>query len=415
MKENLLLGLRLRSGMTQEELSDSSGISVRTIRNFERGVIRRPRRSSVDMLLDVLDPRLKEKLRSAAVEELGTPVGMAAEWLKVLGDEPATWRGGRPPRSSLVGRDTQVALLGRLLLERQVVVVTGAGGAGKSRVALAAAEEVGGRLGEGVAVVDLGRIPQERCTGVDAALERAEEAVAEVLGVRLVTGSRQRLVLVLDNAEHLRRTTARLVDRLLARFPEAHVLVTARRPPELAGTTLHEVAPLAPAAAVELLVSRAGGECPDLDLSGQGERLGALVSLLDGLPRLIEFAARRLRIVPLDLLLAGGRTLRLLGSDDPRVLPHQRSPEASLRWSLDLLGERHERLLVQLARDADARPGAGGVEAAPGGITELEDFGLLADLAETSLLQVDRGSRYRYRMLRHVRALLDDSVAVATP
>lgn len=102
MKENLLLGLRLRSGMTQEELSDSSGISVRTIRNFERGVIRRPRRSSVDMLLDVLDPRLKEKLRSAAVEELGTPVGMAAEWLKVLGDEPHDLAGR--PAAALVPR-----------------------------------------------------------------------------------------------------------------------------------------------------------------------------------------------------------------------------------------------------------------------------------------------------------------------
>ncbi|MFG3104238.1 helix-turn-helix domain-containing protein [Streptomyces sp. NPDC048182] len=416
MTENLLLRLRLRSGLTQEELSDSSGISVRTIRNFERGAIRRPRRSSVEMLLDVLDPELKERLHTAAVDDLATPVGMATDWLKVLGPEPGVWRGGRPPRSSLLGRDAEIAELGRRLRDQQVVVVTGMGGAGKSRVALAAAEEAGRRLDEGVAVVGLGRVPREHETGPGEALRLAGEAVARVLGTRLAEGGPHRLVVVLDDTEHLPLTTARLVDRLLARLPRAHVLVTARRPPGLIGASLYEVAPLDGDTGVELLRSRAADACPELDLSGCGERLAALVGLLDGLPRLIEFAARRLRTVSLDLLLTDDRAPRLLGCDDPAAPEHQRSAGAGLRWSLDLLDASHERLLRRLARG----PVAGGDVLA--GLTDAADVGLLADLADACLLQVDRGERpergghYGYRPLRHVRALLaDDPPAVTAP
>ncbi|RAG87114.1 ATPase [Streptacidiphilus pinicola] len=415
MNENLLLRLRLQSGMTQEELSERSGISVRTIRNFERGLIQRPRRSSVDMLLDVLDPGLKEKLRSAPMDDLGMPVGMAAEWLKLVGPEPGAWRGSRPPRSSLVGRDHDVELLGRLVLEQQLVVITGPGGVGKSRIALAVAEAVATQLPDGVAVVELGTVPGERDLDQDAVLELAEQAVADRLGEETAAGGRHRMLMVLDNAEHLPQAGARLVDRLLGRFPGMHVLMTARRAPELAGAVLCELAPLAPPVAVELLLDRLRSCCPDLDLSAEGERLTTLVGLLDGLPRLIEFAAHRLRMVPLESLLTDGQAVRLLGSGDVRTLPHQRTPEASLRWSLALLGPRHERLLTRLARDGgEAGFRVGELEVDPDEFSELEAVGLLADLAETSLLQVDRGGRYRYRMLRHVRAFLDDPATLAT-
>ncbi|WP_377267930.1 helix-turn-helix domain-containing protein [Peterkaempfera sp. SMS 1(5)a] len=408
MNDNLLLRLRLQSGMTQEELSERSGISVRTIRNVERGLIQRPRRSSVDMLLEVLDPSLKEKLRSAPMDDLGMPVGMAAEWLKLVGPEKGVWRGSRPPRSSLVGRRAEVELLAGLALEQQVVVVTGPGGVGKSRVALAAAESAGSQLRDGVAVVELGLIPGERDLAGPAVLELAEQAVIDLLGEEADAG-RQQLLLVLDNAEHLPETTSLLVDWLLARFPGVHVLVTARRAPGLADAVLCELAPLGTEAAVELLLERLRTGCPDLDLSADSERLIALVGLLDGLPRLIEFAAHRLRMVPLESLLADGQAVRLLSSGDRRTLPHQRTPEASLRWSLDLLDDRHERLLAQLARGSRRTFRVGELEVDPGEFSELEAVGLLADLAETSLLQVDRGGSYQYRMLRHVRAFLAGS------
>lgn len=414
MNDNLLLRLRLQSGMTQEELSERSGISVRTIRNFERGLIQRPRRSSVDMLLDVLDPSLKEKLRSAPVDDLGMPVGMAAEWLKLVGPEPGAWRGSRPPRSSLVGRRAETELLAALALEQQVVIVTGPGGVGKSRVALAAAESAGSELRDGVAVVELGLIPGERDLAGPAVLELAEQAVDDLLGEEAAGGGRQQLLLVLDNAEHLPETIPLLVDWLLARSPGVHVLVTARRAPSVDGAVLCELAPLGPEAAVELLLERLRTGCPDLDLSADSERLIALVGLLDGLPRLIEFAAHRLRMVPLESLLADGQAVRLLSSGDQRTLPHQRTPEASLRWSLDLLGRRHERLLAQLARGSRGSFRVGELEVDPGEFSELEVVGLLADLAETSLLQVDRSGQYRYRMLRHVRTFLDGSGALAS-
>ncbi len=412
MKENLFLRLRVQSGMTQEELSERSGISVRTIRNFECGLIQRPRRSSVDMLLDVLDPGLKEKLRSAPIDDMGMPVGMAAEWLKLVGPRPTAWRGSRPPRSSMVGRSAEVELVAGLVVEHQVVVVTGPGGVGKSRVALAAAEDAGGRLGDGVVVVELGRVPGERDTDLTAATGLAEEAVDELVGDDAVVAGQQ-LLLVLDNTEHLPRATDRLVERMLTRYPGLHVLVTSRRAPELDGAVLCELAPLSPLTGVELLLDRLRTCCPALDLSAETERLARLVDMLDGLPRLIEFAAHRLRMVPLESLLSGSQAVRLLGRGDQRALPHQRTPEASLRWSLDLLDSRHERLLARLARSARPSFRVGDLDVDPAEFSETEAVGLLADLAETSLLQVVRGARYDYRMLSHVRAFLDAPAPLA--
>ena len=415
MKENLFLRLRLQSGMTQEELSERSGISVRTIRNFECGLIQRPRRSSVDMLLEVLDPGLGEQLRAAPIDDLGMPVGMAAEWLTLVGPRPAAWRGSRPPRSPMVGRAAEVEVLAGLAVEHQVVVVTGPGGVGKSRVALAAAEDAGGRLGDGVVVVELGRIPGERETDVATAAELAEEAVDELLGDEAPAGGGQQLLVVLDNAEHLPQATDRLVDRLLTRFPHLHVLVTSRRAPELDGAVLCELGSLSAHTGVELLLDRLRSCCSGLDLSAETDRLARLVGMLDGLPRLIEFAAHRLRMVPLDSLLTGDQAVRLLGCGDQRALPHQRTPEASLRWSLDLLDSRHERLLTRLARSARPSFRVGELDVDTTEFSDVETVGLLADLVETSLLQVDRGDRYDYRMLCHVRAFLDtpETLAVA--
>ncbi len=413
MKENLFLRLRLQSGMTQEELSERSGISVRTIRNFECGLIQRPRRSSVDMLLDVLDPGLKEKLRAAPIDDLGMPVGMAAEWLKLVGPRPPAWRGSRPPRSSLVGRAAEVELIAGLAVEHQVVVVTGPGGVGKSRVALAAAERAGDSLGDGVVVVELGRIPGERDLGAVEATELAAAAVDELVGDEVPTGGGQQLLMVLDNAEHLPQATDSLVDRMLARFPGLHVLVTSRRAPELDGAVLCELGSLRPETGVELLLDRLSACCPGLDLSAVPERLARLVGLLDGLPRLIEFAAHRLRMVPLDSLLSGGQAVRLLCCGDQRALPHQRTPEASLRWSLDLLDSRHERLLARLASSSRPSFRLGELDVDPAEFSEVEAVGLLADLAETSLLQVNRGAGYDYRMLSHVRAFLGAPATLA--
>ncbi|MGW4566108.1 helix-turn-helix domain-containing protein [Streptomyces sp. NPDC004561] len=420
MIDNLLLRLRLQSGLTQEELSERSGISVRTIRNFERGLIQRPRRSSVDMLLEVLDPDLKERLRTAPVEELGAASGMAAEWLQLVEPGEVDWQGTRPPRTSLIGREDEIARLGELLTSHQTVVLTGPGGVGKSRVALAAAERFMHRFPDGIAVAEMGRVPRERDLDGQTALEQALHCATAPLTAGPDPRGRHQL-LILDNAEHLTRTVPALVDRLLGERPALRILVTARRTPVLPEAALCELPPLPDDAAVALLVDRLRTSCPTLDLTRQLPQVAELVRQLDGLPRFMEFAAHRLRIVPLSVLLADHRAMRLLGSADGSVLPHQRTLEASLRWSLELLDERHQRLLDRLARHHEVwRFSVDELGPTDTGLTDLEVLEVLADLADSSLLQVVRGSRYEYRLLHHVRAVLTttrtpDAVPVPVP
>jgi transcriptional regulator with XRE-family HTH domain len=405
LNNNLFLRLRLQRGLTQEELSERSGISIRTIRKFERGLIERPRRSSVDMLLAVLDPDL-EHLRTAPVDELGLPPGMAAEWLPLVDPGVWKWRGSRPPRTSLIAREREVEQLGELVIAQRAVVVTGPGGVGKSRVALAAAESIGRMFSHGVAVAEMGRIPGEQQLDSQSVMELAVAAVDGLFTGEAPPHGRH-VLLILDNTEHLARTTALLVDRLLNDQPALHILITSRRPPVLHGARIWELALPSCEAAMELLVDRLQTSCPTLDLSDESTRMAELVRRLDRLPRFVEFAAHRLRIMPLSALLSDHHAMRLLGSADFATLPHQQTMEANILWSLDLLDERHQGLLACLAHRPDSVSFGVG-EPGEGEFAHPEAMELLADLADFSLLQVDRGRRYEYRMFRHIQAVMTD-------
>ncbi|MGV9349090.1 helix-turn-helix domain-containing protein [Streptomyces spiralis] len=392
MNREALRHLRIQQGLTQEELSYQSGVSVRTIRNVECGLIERPRRKSVDLLLAVLDPEQKH-LRRATMDEMRLGTG--------------AWRGTRPPHTSLVGREDDVRELGELVLGNQLVMVTGPGGVGKSRVALAAAESIGPRFADGVAVVEMGWLPREQDLDAEAAMRYALEAVHGLLTGECGPDGLG-LLLVLDNTEHLVSTVPVLVNRLLNDHPTLHVLITSRRAGPLYGARIWELGLLSGEAAVELLTERVRMSCPTLDLSDDLRQLAELARQLDCLPGLLEFAAHRLRTAPLSTLLSHHYGLKLLGSTDSSALPHQRSAQESLRWSLELLDEEHLEMLIRLAQRSESFSfdAGGSVEDE---FTTPEAMELLADLADASLLQVSRGRSYEYRMLRHVKALLLDA------
>ncbi|WP_415952949.1 helix-turn-helix domain-containing protein [Streptomyces sp. KLOTTS4A1] len=412
MVQNSLTRLRLLRGYTQEELSELSGISVRTIRNLERGQVHKPRRSSVEMLLTVLDPEWR---REGSDGTGGRPAGPDSAgglaWAELLGQNRPVWRGPRPVRSSLIGRGPDVRRLEALVGEQQIVAVTGAAGIGKTRLAQAAAELCGPAFPDGVAVVELGRIPGEDRLDPDESLELAALALEEAFGDRRPAAGRQALVL-LDNAEHLPTTTARLVERLVTQNPRTHLLVTSRQVPELTGATVWEVPSLTPEAAVDLLLDRLGSVCPRLDLSGARQLLDVLCGELDRLPRLVEFAAHRLRGVPLETLVSDSRVLATLGSADRSLLPHQRSLAASVQWSLGLLEEGHRSLLSRLASSGE-HASAEILWDVPADARDVHAVDGLARLVDTSLVQVDRGGVYRYRVLRHVRTVLTASGVAA--
>jgi predicted ATPase len=357
------------------------------------------------MLLSVLNPALQQALRTQTPDIAAIPTGLTADWLHLVSRRAGSWRGPTPPRTPLLGRAAQVAEVAELIREVPVLVLTGPGGIGKSRLALAAAEQLRSWFAGGIGVYEMSRIPRETDTDPQTAADRALGGVQDLLPAGDAQFGRRQL-LVLDNTEHLPETTALLVERLLDGPTAPRILITSRRPPRLNGCGVWEVPALPIESAAELMLERARSSCPTLDLGSAHDQVFALCYELDRLPRLLEFAAHRLRIVSLASLLSDDRVLRLLGSADIATPPHQRSLESSLRWSLDLLEERHRLFLIRMSRltgpftlesfggsdpDSEGPAGAGAVE-------------LLSDLAESSLLHVERGVQYRYRMLSHVRA-----------
>ncbi|WP_433088353.1 ATP-binding protein [Dactylosporangium sp. CA-052675] len=293
------------------------------------------------------------------------------------GGLPAAWRRAVTP---LVGREPDLAAVGRALLEAPLVTVVATGGAGKTRLAAELARSVSGS--RPVHVVELAglRSPSEVRPAVLAVLTEAE-----------LDG-----LLVLDNCEHVLGAAAQVVAELLAVAPpEAGVLATSRAPLGLVGEVVHRLPALPDDEAIALLEARvrAGGSVP----AWPRERALALVNRLDNLPLALELAAARLRHMPIEDVLAGLTDRFALLDDALRGLPERHaSLWAMVDWSRELLAPAERDLLERLAVipapfTADtATAVAGGADVRRG----------LAILVEQSLLRLERD---RYRMLETVR------------
>jgi predicted ATPase/DNA-binding XRE family transcriptional regulator len=397
-----IAALRERRGWTQERLAEESGLSVRTIRNLELGVVQNPRRSSVDLLAQALGVEIGEE-----PDHHGQPV------------DPARWRGPQPGASVLVGDRSEHDRLMETVRANRLTTFLGPGGIGKTRHALHVAARIGGSFRDGVAVVELGDLVPERYThGSQAAavLQRIRRQVrwgraTDLPDPTAGTGEDDlNLLLILDNAEHVPDGVTAVTRELLASCPGIQVLITARRRlTERLGVN-REIQPLSGPAAVELV-----GDLLAADSRGTAE-LGAelpmvaeLCRRLGGLPRYLEFAAERMRTLPVQQLLAHGPTMDMLWSNDRALLEHQRSAADSVRWNLDLLGDAHTRLLMRITAlptrlftldDVVAEPD----RLLPGRANPLT---LLSDLHETSLVLADPQDRYRYRLAPFVAEVMD--------
>ena len=276
--------------------------------------------------------------REALVEELGLDPGPALRDLqrRILEQDPTLILPGTPMDSGtlpattnpLRGRATELSEL-RALLEQddvRLLVLTGAGGSGKSRLALEVAHETAGRFAHGSAFVE--RSPD------------ALEDLSQALRAR-------ELLLVLDNLEQLRAGGPLLVE-LLRRTSGLRLLVTSRVVLHLSGEHVYPVGPLAEDDATALLVERAGVAAAGL--TDQQQVLRRLCLQLDRVPLAIELAATRLRsLTPAELLTRLEDRLPSLAGG-PRDLPaRQQTLQATLDWSLDLLLPDVQAALARLA------------------------------------------------------------------
>ena len=325
--------------------------------------------------------------------------------------------------TEVVGRTAAVTELRELLTERRLVTLTGPGGVGKTRLAVETAAGLAGAFPDGVWLVELaGPALAGACAPADA--------VMTVLGIRddssvdpfdlLADALRaSRMLLILDNCEHLVDQAAKLTARLLQAGSELRILVTSREPLMLAGEVVWTVPPLQlpdlaagrpPAAlaqfsAVQLFVVRAGASAPGFRLDeGNAQAVAGLCRRLDGIPLALELAATRVRTLGVHELLARlDDRFRLLVTGHRDAPPRQQTLWAVIDWSWELLTEPERLVLRRLAVAADgcSLPAAEAICAEDG----LDVLGLVARLVDRSLVVVADGpDGVRYRLLESVAA-----------
>lgn len=338
------------------------------------------------------------------------------------------------PLSSFVGRTTELAEVRRLLAASRLLTLTGAGGIGKTRLAIAAVQGLPSGLVEEAWMVELASL-------TDPAL--VERAVAAACGVqeqpgKLLTESlrsalRERSVLLLlDNCEHLTPACAALVPALLDSCPNMRVLATSRAPLGVPGELAWRVpamevgdwgSPTTPPDAampdaVHLFLERARAAQPGFALSERAMPVvGQICRRLDGIPLAIELAAARVKVLAVEQIAArlDDRFRLLTGGPRGGVLPRHQTLRAALDWSYDLLAPEEQALLRRLAVFA----GGCGLEAAevvcagePVEADQLLD--LLGSLVDQSLLVADvQGDEARYRLLETVRQYAAERLAAS--
>jgi len=356
---DLLKQYRSRARLSQEELAERAGLSVRAISDLERGLKQRPRTATVRLLLEALG---LSKPDQAAFEAAAHGEASPAE------TGPARAHNLPPQLTSFVGRTNELVMVVELLLRPDVrlLTLTGAGGAGKTRLAVRVVEEVLLGFVDGVRFVDLAPVsdPALVSLAIARALQVTEGGSPSLLDAVAAHLGDRSMLLVLDNVEHV-VLAAPVATQLLVACPGLKVLVTSRVLLRVSGEHVYAVPPLTlpqpghqlPVAdvarfeAVRLFVTRAQAVKPGFALTR--ENAPAVVEIcqrLDGLPLAIELAAARVRLLAPQAMVArlGNRLALLTGGvrDHPA---RQQTLRAAIDWSYDLLSTEEQELLAALA------------------------------------------------------------------
>ena len=311
--------------------------------------------------------------------------------------------------TTFIGRAVELDGIREALHHARLVTCVGAGGSGKSRLAVQAAAELADEHRAGTWWVDLSPISDPE--GVADALARVlglrPEHDRDVVGMLAGQLAGQEALLILDNCEQVVDATAQLVDALLHGAPSLHVLATSREPLGVPGEVAWRVPSLDDDAAVELFIERARQVRPGYNVAEQEVVvITDICRRLDGIPLAIELAAAQIRMMhPSRIALALDDRFRLLTGGSRTAMARQRTLEASVAWSHDLLDELEQVLFRRLSVFA----GGFTLEAAEsvcadGTLDEFAVLEFLTRLVDKSLVQAnpDEG-RTRYRLLETIR------------
>ncbi|HVE95087.1 MAG TPA: adenylate/guanylate cyclase domain-containing protein, partial [Acidimicrobiales bacterium] len=325
--------------------------------------------------------------------------------------------------TSFIGRDDELVQLGKLIAETRLLTVTGAGGCGKTRLALHAAADAIDAYPDGEWFVDLAPLSDP---------ELVVPTLAAVLGIKETPGrdwvdtiaqrlSGHRALVVLDNCEHVIAASAELADGLLRSCPGVTVLATSREPLGVDGEVTWRVPSLtvpderstlaveamAASDAVRLFIDRATRARPNFAVTNEtAPAVAQICQRLDGIPLAIELAAARVRVLSPQQIAAGlDDRFRMLGAGARTAVQRHQTLRASIDSSYDLLTERERVLFRRLAVFA----GGFDLDAAEAvcADVELDRWGVLevlVSLVDRSLVVADEdGDVTRYRMLESIR------------
>jgi len=331
-------------------------------------------------------------------------------------------RGFPAVRTRIIGRDRLLATIADHIDNAALVTLTGVGGCGKTRLAIEVGRRVGELMSDGGVFVDLsslgdpGLIAQTIAGAVGVPHASAEGAGRDTaMDAVLAYSAQRRMLIVLDNCEHLLDGSAEVVDRLLGACPDVKVLVTSREGLGVQGESILAVPsldlpsddrPTAESAAVQLFVERAtaAGAGPDV-LARHEPAVVDVCRRLDGIPLALELAAAQLvHLTAEEVAERLDDRFRLLAGPHRR-LHRQATLQAAVDWSYELLGEIERALLARLSIFA----GGFALDAAEGvcagdGVEARRIVSLLASLVAKSLVVADTRDRAtRYRLLETIR------------
>ena len=273
--------------------------------------------------------------------------------------------------SSFVGRMSEISELRELMRAMRAVTLCGAGGIGKSRLALRLLAAISADFPDGFWFVELGEVRQAEhvIAQVAAAVGVHEEPGRPLLDTLADSLRYRRAVLVLDNCEHVVNACAGVCQRLLASSPGLQIVCASREPLRVAAEAVWQVPPLAlpavvpPAGdsdglaefrnydAIRLFATRAAAVAPGFTISpANAAAIATICRALDGLPLAIELAAAWVRVLSVDQIAARlDRRLALLTSADRSVPARQQTLRATFDWSYDLLSGPEQIMLRRLS------------------------------------------------------------------
>jgi non-specific serine/threonine protein kinase len=434
----LLRFLRRKANLTQRELSIAVGYSESQISRLEQNE-RAPEEATLAARFVTALYIEDEPEWIARLLELGA-VTHASETHapQPIADAKRTPHNLPIQLTSFIGREKEIAEIKKLLslsspVERgaggeggiRLLTLTGPGGSGKTRLALQSASGLLDDFRDGVWLIELAPLAEPSLV---------PQTVANTLGLKEEPGRAllatltdhlrgKKILLILDNCEHLIQASAELADALLHACPNVHILATSREMLGIAGEHtllvpslslpadiqgLQDFGSLSEYEAVRLFVERAVTVMPDFILTN--ENASAIVQIcqrLDGIPLALELAATRVKVLSVKQIAARlTDAFRLLTGGTRTALPRQQTLQAAMDWSYELLSEKEQCVFNRLSVFA----GGWTLEAAEAvcadeEIESAEILNLLTQLVNKSLIIVERkqGAETRYRMLEIVR------------